>query len=164
MDSFIDYMAAEIYIARWLDWPGTNFAMWRTRKADNGEYGDCRWRMMLFDVNWGGMTCRDGDVTRDSIAWARGQSPLFDNLLNNDEFRQVFTDRLMSLRDNEFAPERVSEKTAELVRIMDDPMDDHYRRFFGTDDARFHEEAEEIERFFRERRDFIPEMIEANFE
>jgi hypothetical protein len=164
MESFIDYMAAEIYIARWLDWPGTNFAMWRTRKADNGEYGDCRWRMMLFDVNWGGMTCRDGDVTRDSIAWARGQSPLFDNLLNNDEFRQAFTERLMSLRDNEFAPDRVEKKIDELVSTMDEPMDEHYRRFFGTDDARFHEEAEEIARFFRERRDFIPEMIEANFE
>lgn len=164
MESFIDYMAAEIYIARWLDWPGTNFAMWKTRKADNGEYGDCRWRMMLFDVNWGGMSCKDGDVERDTIAWSRGQSPIFDNLLNNDGFRQAFTDRLLSLGENEFAPEKVDEKIDELVGIMDNPMDRHYRRFFGTDDARFHEEAEELRRFFRERRDFIPEMIAANFE
>ena len=58
----------------------------------------------------------------------------------------------------------MDEKIDELVRIMDSPMDRHYRRFFGTDDARFHEEAEELRRFFRERRDFIPEMIAANFE
>ncbi len=164
MESFTDYMAAEIYIARWLDWPGSNFEMWRTRLADDGEYGDCRWRMMLFDVNWGGMTYKDGDAKRDSIAWARGQSPLLDNLLHNDGFRQDFTERLMSLRDNEFAPDRVDEKTDELVRIMDDAMNDHYRRFFASDNGRFHEEAEELKRFFRERRDFIPEMITSNFE
>ena len=163
MDSFIDYMAAEIYIARWVDWPGSNFAMWKSRTAENGEYGDRRWRMMLFDVNWGGMSYDDGDAERDSMAWVRRYSPIFDNLCRSDEFRSVFSDRLMSFRDGEFAPDHVSEEIDGLLRVAEEPMKRHYMRFFGTDDERFYEEAEKLKLFFRERYDYIPQMIAGNF-
>ena len=163
MDGFIDYMAAEIYIARWLDWPGSNFAMWKSRTAENGEYGDRRWRMLLFDVNWGGMSYDDGDAVRDSIAWVRRYSPIFDNLCHSDVFRSAFADRLMSFRDSEFAPEHVSEEIDGLSGAAEEPMKRHYMRFFGTDDARFYEEAEKLKLFFRERYDYIPVMIEDNF-
>ncbi len=163
MDGFIDYMAAEIYIARWSDWPTGNINQWRSREYDSGQYGDCRWRFMLFDVNWGGMTYDEGDATRDTIASTRLPSPVFDNLCNNPEFREAFIARLMSMRENEFAPENVAKKIDSYEVMMEGPMKEHYRRFFGSDDARFHVEAEKLKLFFNERYEYIPEMIEANF-
>ena len=161
--SFIDYMAAEIYIARWYDWPGRNYAMWKSRAPEHSRYGDCRWRFLLYDVNWGGLTYDDGDATRDTIAPTRSESPLLGNMLNNPEFKQKFIDRLMEMRDKEFEPELVSARIDEYVRIMEKPMSRHYKRFFGTDSSRFYEEAEKLKLFFTERYDYIPDMIAANF-
>lgn len=50
IESYIDYYAAQIYIARCADWPGSNFALWRTRENDGSKYGDTKWRWMLFDI------------------------------------------------------------------------------------------------------------------
>lgn len=163
MEGFIDYMAAEIYIARWSDWPTGNINQWRSRTYENGKYGDCRWRYMLFDVNWGGMMYDEGDATRDTIASTRLPSPVFDNLCNNPEFRDAFIARLMSMRENEFAPEHVAKKIDGYAAMMEGPMKEHYMRFFGTDDERFREEAEKLKLFFNERYEYIPVMIEANF-
>ena len=163
IESFIDYFAAEIYIARWHDWPSNNYALWKTRRRDSGEYGDCRWRFILFDVNWGGMTYKDGDATRDTIALTRQESPIFDNMLNNPGFRKAFIARLESMREHEFAPERVSRMIDEYDTMMEGDIEEHFERFYGTDASRHYEEMEELKRFFNERHEYIPLMIEDNF-
>lgn len=162
IDSLIDYMAAEVYISRWNDWPSSNYALWRTRNPEDARYGDCKWRFMLFDVNWGGLTYDDGDSTRDTLLLTRNESPLLGNMLNNPDFKRRFVDRLLSMRENEFNPDKVSKKIDYYEDIMAVPIKEHYRRFFGTDASRFHEEAEKLKQFFRERYDYIPEMITNN--
>lgn len=162
VNSLIDYMAAEIYIARWYDWPSNNYALWKSREPEKGRYGDCKWRFILFDVNWGGMTYEDGDATRDTIELTRQASPLFDNMCNNPEFREAFIKRLESMRE-EFAPEKVSELIDGYVALMADPVNDHNERFLGTDNGIFYEGNENLKKFFRERYDYVPEMIEKNF-
>ena len=97
------------------------------------------------------------------MAWVRRYSPIFDNLCRSDEFRSAFADRLMSFRDGEFAPDHVAEEIDGLADVTAEPMKRHYMRFFGTDAARFYEEAEKLKLFFRERYDYIPQMIAGNF-
>ncbi len=164
VNSLIDYMAAEIYIARWHDWPSNNYALWKTREPESGRYGDCRWRFILYDVNFGGLSYEDGDATRDTIELTRTQSPILDNMLNNPEFKEAFVGRLMSMRENEFAPEKVTSMIDGYAEMMEDDMPEYYERFFGTDDSRFYEGIEDLKQFFIERYDYIPEMIEDNFD
>ena len=38
INSFIDYFAAEIYMARQVDWPSSNYALWRSRECSNKKY------------------------------------------------------------------------------------------------------------------------------
>ena len=54
IESFVDYCAFEIYI-RNIDWPGKNWACWRTRTVDsNNPYADGKWRWCVYDVEMGG--------------------------------------------------------------------------------------------------------------
>lgn len=163
VNSLLDYMAAEIYIARWHDWPSNNYALWKTRDPDSGRYGDCKWRFILFDVNFGGLTYKDGDGTRDTLAMTREESPLLENMLKNDEFREAFIQRLMSMRDNEFAPEKAAKVIDGYGSMMAPYMPEHYERFFGTDDEMYYAGLEDLKLFFEERYDYIPEMIADNF-
>ena len=71
IDSFIDYYATQIYIQRHEDWPSANYALWRTREDEGSEFGDGRWRWMLFDVNSGGMDSIEYDTLRDVLMMTR---------------------------------------------------------------------------------------------
>lgn len=163
VNSLIDYMAAEIYIARWHDWPSNNYALWKTRTPESGRYGDCKWRFILFDVNFGGLTYKDGDATRDTIEMTRAESPILDNMLNNPEFREAFIQRLMSMRENEFTPDKVSRVIDGYASMMAPYMPEHFERFFNSDDSMFYDGIEDLKMFFDARYDYVPEMIEKNF-
>ncbi len=103
-------------------------------------------------------------MVRDTIELTVNESPLLRNMINNPEFKEKFINRLMEMRDKEFAPDKMDKKIDELVKVMEKPMERYYKRFFGTDSSRFYEEAQKLKMFFRERYDYIPEMIADNFE
>ena len=46
VDQYIDYQAAEIYMAN-ADWPSSNIKFWRSSTGDN------RWRWVVFDTDLG---------------------------------------------------------------------------------------------------------------
>ena len=48
MNSYIDYYAVMLFIGRNGDWPSGNYALWRVKKKESSEYGDGKWRWMLF--------------------------------------------------------------------------------------------------------------------
>lgn len=96
LDSYIDYYASLAYIGRSEDWPTGNYALWRTIKKENNEYGDCRWRWMLYDVN-SPTYLKTGNVEFDSIEYIRSIDKMFDNIMKNDKIRHKFINRLLEL-------------------------------------------------------------------
>ena len=161
IQSFIDYFAVEGYIARCGDWPSGNFALWRSRYVSEKPYEDGKWRWMLFDVNSTSMSL--GLIKHDLIGNLRKSSELFDSLCNNESFRRAFADRLIELSDTVFSPEHVNEKISEYIELMDQPMEKHFQRFFGTSNDQFYEEIEIIRTFFNERRPYVMDSIKNNF-
>lgn len=151
MDSYIDYYAAQIYIARDSDWPGNNYAAWRTRKNDGSAYGDCRWRWMLFDANSGESLSADR-AKSDTLSWTLTSEPAFYSLFLNNEFRVKFAERILYIGREIYSEEncqiffeRYSQKMQEQIGISN-------LRFYN--DAKrdmFDENIENTRMFFKTR-------------
>lgn len=161
IESFIDYFAVEGYIARCGDWPSSNFALWRSRNVSEKPYEDGKWRWILFDVNSSSM--EEAMLPMDAIESMRSNSKMFDNLCNNESFRQSFAARLLELSDTVFDTERVTEKIEALTEELAGPMEKNFQRFFGTSNERFYERMSELQTFFENRRPYILDSIEKNF-
>lgn len=161
IQSFIDYFAVEGYVGRCGDWPSGNFALWRSRNVSEKPYEDGKWRWMLFDVNSTSMSL--GLIEHDLIGHLQGSSELFDSLCNSESFRRDFSARLEELSNTIFEKEYVNEKISEYAKLMDQPMEKHFQRFFGDSNEKFYEEVEIIRTFFNERRPYVINSIKTHF-
>ena len=94
IDSYIDYYAVMLYIARSGDWPWLNYGLWRVDKTDESPYGDGKWRWMIFDLNSPGFF-----TDLDSIAYAMDNDEMFRNLMRNDAFRSQSIYRMEEMAD-----------------------------------------------------------------
>lgn len=160
MESLIDYFAAEIYMARLIDWPTSNYALWRTRSTSNQEYEDGKWRWMLFDLNTAAM--QEESIEHDTLARVIRKSPMFKNLWSNAEFREDFCERILEMAETIFEKEQVVEKVSDYVDFMFEPVRKHHERFFGKTFEGKYPTAESITNFAIGRAAYIPEMLEAN--
>jgi len=160
IESFIDYYAAEIYMARNADWPRANFALWRSCKVSQKPYEDGKWRWMLFDVNTSAL---HSDLEEhDTLAYVLEECPLFANLSENNDFRSEFANRLREMRDDVFVLEKVEAKLTEYEALMNEPMEKHMQRFFGSNNERYFIESRQIWAFACLRGQQIEEMLEKN--
>ena len=160
VESFIDYYAAEIYMARNADWPSANFALWRSGKTSQKPYEDGKWRWMLFDVNTSAL---HSDLEEhDTLAYVIEECSLFANLSENENFRNAFANKLREMRDNYFTLEKVEAKLGAYELLMRDPMENHFQRFFGRDNERFLHESRQVWAFACLRGEHIEDMLERN--
>ncbi len=164
MDSYIDYYASQIYIARYGDWPNGNEAAWRTRGMNKlNTYADGKWRWMLYDVNSAGMTLDCAE--RDSLTAVRELDSVFGSLYENEEFRNRFYERLSYMANYVYSKEKSDVLIDEYINVYSKPIAASYRRFFGED---FEEElvknAEDLRLFYQKRRDYINGIIQDYYE
>lgn len=116
---------------------------------------------MLFDVNSTSMS--RGLIQRDVISTLRYSSELFDSLCESEEFRRQYSARLLELSEMVFEENKVVQKIDEYIELMEEPMEKHYQRFFGTSSEKFYEGIDIIKVFFEQRREYIVESIKNNF-
>lgn len=171
IQSFIEYMAAEIYIGN-LDWPMNNFRMWRAGKISSHEYEDGKWRFMLYDTESNGFEQGKAAVSIDSyqteIRWDKSASPIkgstfcglvFSKLLQNQNFRERFKKTFFEMAENDFAYERVHKILYDLAAIYAEPMREFYHRFVSAspsyDEKNFYEQVALIDDFFKNRSNYI---------
>lgn len=154
ISSYIDYYAAQIYIARHGDWPGANYAAWRTRENDGSFYGDCRWRWMLFDVNSGGMSIDQSDV--DTLLNTLTEDPVFYSLYLNHEFRVRFAERLLYIGREIFTEENCQFFLENYSHKMREPIAQSNLRFYNEERRKqFNENIENTRVFFQKRYDVV---------
>ena len=160
MESFIDYFAAEIYMARQVDWPSANFSLWRSRTISDQPYEDGKWRWMLFDVNTAAMV--DDYIDHDTLGYVISESMMFANLYTNAEFRKQFTDKIYELSETVFDANRVAALVDGYVGLMSEPMEKNHQRFFMANKDDFLYRAQIMKDFAEQRSDFIETMLEAH--
>ena len=137
--SVMDYFAIECWINNKWDWPGKNWSMWRTIEKDpDNPYADGRFRFMLYDVEFGGIsgksdastnTIREDNYKPKGLLDMGTNNPAvlcFAYMMTNEGFRNEFYDRIRSLSENEF------EKTAALAKLQafEDEYSPLYDQFF----------------------------------
>ncbi len=162
IDSFIDYYASMLYMARYMDWnnngAGNNVGAWRSRKVGTGKYNDGKWRWMVFDMNMEYMS--DWLIDFDSYEKTLSD-PFFASMMKNDEVRNRLLDRIFELGENEFSDERIDEIMVDYHDAMDDRIEEDFKRFY-EDEAykQYPAEVEDIVNFVKKRKEYLPEMVE----
>ncbi len=154
MDSFIDYYATQIYIARKEDWPISNYALWRSEKEDSQNiYADGKWRWMLFDSNSPSMSA--SLITHDTLGEVLGKDQLFASLWKNEEFKNAFRTRIFEIADTCFDPDEMSAMIDAYADKMFSPLSKSWKRFYGKDNEKemvFREKMESYREFFKGRK------------
>ena len=131
MGSFADYWAVQFFIAN-EDGPvsNNNWQMWRAREKDvsTHDFGDTRWRMMLFDCDYTAGIYTSGDnanwdnltpaLTTTDLDGDYNPTWMLQNLLLNEDFKQLFIRACCDVANVYFTPSRAA--------AMLDAMTDQY--------------------------------------
>ncbi len=161
IDSYIDYYAAQIYIARCSDWPGSNFALWRTRDNDGSCYGDNKWRWMLFDVNSGGLS--NNYLSDDTLLYVLTSDQIFFSLYQNEEFRRKFAERLIYIGKEVFEPQKCNQFFDDYVQKLKAPIAASNMRFYmNTQSDKFEQNVADIKNFCDNRYDVVWNFLVKN--
>ncbi len=159
IDSFIDYYAMQIYIQRHEDWPSANYALWKTREDEGSEFGDGRWRWMLFDVNSGGMD----SVEYDSLLEVLCDDEMFFSLYQNEEFRRQFAERILYIGKEVLNANNCGQFLEDYKKTMAAPLAESNRRFYPAVEAEdFDDYLERLTTFFENRYDAVWDFLVVN--
>lgn len=124
IQSYIEYLCANIYLCNMDVSERKNFMMWRVRTPGRGNYSDGAWRMMLYDMDaleWKDTLCEAYQVdTMAEINSFREKMPtvgdtsynsqgIYITLKQNPQYRRDFVTTFMDLVNTDFKPERVEE-------------------------------------------------------
>jgi hypothetical protein len=137
MDSFLDYVATELYIGN-QDWVWGNWACWRTRTVneDGGKYHDGRWRFMLYDTEFSMDLYNGGrDYRMDFLTQLVGDKKdgFFANaltsLMKNDEFKRRFVITMEKVGNVCFEPTYAAAKLDEYYKTYSPFLTAQFQRF-----------------------------------
>lgn len=161
VDSFLDYYASLLWLSRCGDWPESNFALWKSKKIDNGKYYDGKWRYMIFDVNSGGIHA--DLVNYDSFENAVEQNEFFESLMNNKELKNKLLDRIEELNETTFSEDKIVTEMAYVHNILDEQMKINNERFWGDGAYEMYvADFYNVETFFLNRHNYIYEMTKIH--
>lgn len=164
IDSFIDYYATMLYIARCEDWPLNNFALWRTRSDDGTGYADGKWRWILFDCN--SMCMRDDQwlTEDDTLDMLLRSDQLFISFWDNMEFRERFKERLAMITEECFDADEMESYINNYEEAMLPILEKSWKRFYGSKNDKVEEYREMLDsnrRFFVNRPKKIWEILKT---
>lgn len=114
MDNFMDYFAVQCFHVNW-DWPYNNVRMWRPKTADG------KWRYIYYDTDFSLHLFNESrtaywidEIDRIRQMDNNPHSIIFNELLQVEEFRCEFKERLLYLMTNVLTAENYMEKFNEL--------------------------------------------------
>lgn len=147
-DSVRDYFLGEVWINNKWDWPGKNWSMWKVQNTDSAnEYADGRWRLMFYDVEFGGVsgegdawtnTMKEDNYKPKGLLDTDTKNPAvlsFAYLMSNEAFRNDFCDRLIDMSSSTFGKDKALEKLKEFEDIYSPLYEQFFARYPGAGTA-----------------------------
>jgi len=130
IENYIDYVVAEVFFAN-NDWPHNNFLFWRYINPASSDSviikqkdGKFRWLMTDFDFGYGGSV----DVNYNMLAKTK-EDFLFNRLILNATFMELFLDRFKYHLENTFQPNNAFTKIDSISKILSPEMQEHIDRW-----------------------------------
>lgn len=184
IQSYIDYMCANIYIAN-CDYLDNNYAVWRASPGGGEGYRDGRWRFLTFDTDdSAGMVRSLTGYDTDSFTGGHWNGisplsdPLFSSLLKNQGFREEFIASFTEMAERNYDYTRVHAVIGELSGLYAKQSVMTARRFRGdyripdydspkTPEAygtmeNYLYEVRVLDDFYRKRKDHILEFLKRD--
>jgi hypothetical protein len=129
VNNFIDYCAAQIYIANY-DWPGNNNKCWRPRIPG------AQWRWLFYDLDYtfnshGINDYRHNTLEHATTTFGSGwpnpavSTFLLRKMLENQEFRNHFINRMADFMNTIFLPDTVIKHIDTIKAILEPEMTRH---------------------------------------
>ncbi len=138
VDNFADYIIAETFFAN-TDWPQNNYDFWRAhtnQTATAGEYGDQRWRWMLYDLDVAGTENAGFNMftylSDNSMTAVNEGGFLINELWKNMTFRNNFVSRYADLLNTTFRPSHTSNTVAAAAQRIASELSTHFSRWGRT--------------------------------
>ena len=146
--SVMDYFAVQCWIDNKWDWPGNNWSMCKTTTVEEAsEYGDGRWRLMFYDIEFGGV-CGKSDAYNNTIKNANYKNNglldmdtdnpavlCFAYLMTNDDFKAEFCEKLLGLSEGCFEKNAALARLQEFEDIYSPLLEQFFARYQGTGSA-----------------------------
>lgn len=142
VENYLAYYALEIYVGN-KDWPYNNVRAWRYI-ADDGNYEkggvfDGRYRYLLYDTDYSfglisdvpSYSCEEDNI---AVLLNNYQSPIFCNLMERADCREMFTNYVCDLMNDSFSPESVYLAAQKLIPARDAELP-HYLETLPSDIA-----------------------------
>ena len=119
MQSFIDYFSINVYLCNTNMNEIENYLLWRTIESEDGEYGDTKWRWIIYDVEpleslrleYYGFEERAAINTfthpQDWTGYIMNENSIFQGLKECETFRKQFVLTFLDIANVNFAPENV---------------------------------------------------------
>lgn len=134
MESYIEFSCANLYLANMDYNERHNCVVWRTREREDSEYGDCRWRFAMYDLDslednygmlevWGAESVSQIDSfnthTFTDEFYTFKDSVIYRALRPNEDFAKRFLITYSDMINFEFAKDRVESMLAEYGETLD---------------------------------------------
>lgn len=124
IESYIEFICANLYLANMDYYETHNFAVWRTRQQDGSQYGDCKWRFIMYDLDsldhniimldiWGADSLSDVNSFTAHLFtdehYCFEYSMIYSALKKNKEFMEHFLCVYSDMLNFELSKERIEE-------------------------------------------------------
>ena len=176
IQNFIDYICFECYIAN-ADWPYNNNCYFAGRNVVEGSaYEDGRWRWAAYDTDDStNIDAHEAVKSKPSSnpfsedsRWAGGNpltEILMSNLMENEDFRKQFVLTFMDMANVNFDYATVHQALYEMAERYATAMVATQHRFNSMDytEESFYKYVENIDQFYRERKDFVVTYLAEAF-
>ena len=164
ISSYIDYIIVNTYICN-KDWPNNNAKWWKDRTNTNSK-----WRWVLYDTDqafqlsdvehvWIGDLAGSYSYWPESKHSIPGAFYLFNHLIKNSEFLEVFLNRYMYFIETVFEPNRV-ESIIRSNRSMIESDYDIFSYRWNLSKSKWSQNINDLIRFNKKRNSFIKLLIE----
>lgn len=182
MQSFIDWMCTNIYIANTDSKPlENNVYTWKSEQAAEGasadtlKYSDGKWRWMLYDLDDSlavGTAMENTEAyTMDSFTDHAGYAPcgyLYDKpmpaLMKNEDFRKQFVLTFMDMANENFRADRIMTLLDEIEDQYSSWADISWERWnTNPQDKTFAEQVQELRIFLQNRFEYIVPCLAEHF-